>query len=110
MEKQITLSFNEEEHKYTDESNNVYTSVTTLIGQYKPPFNKRYWSMYTALKNAGIKVRPVDNEKAIVVNGDYQSLDWLYANPINNYEVKQLCTEWQNLTDIACERGNGVHN
>lgn len=42
------ISFNEEFHRYTDEDNNVYTSVTTLIGRYTPQFNKDYWSKYKA--------------------------------------------------------------
>lgn len=43
-----TISFNEQLHRYTDEDNLVYTSVTTLIGKYTPPFNRNYWSKYKA--------------------------------------------------------------
>lgn len=52
------ISFNEELHRYTDEDNLVYTSVTTLIGEYTPKFNKEYWSQYKA-DQAGISQQEV---------------------------------------------------
>lgn len=111
MEKQIKLEFEPTAHKYFDsETKEVYTSVTTVIGKYKEPFNKRYWSMYTALKNSGFKVRPTDDKKAIVVNNKFRSLDSLYKNPINCAEVNALVNHWKDLTEIACARGNEIHD
>lgn len=109
-EKKVQLTFNEELHRYSDETGLVYTSVTTLIGKYKEPFNKKYWSMYTTLRDAGFKVRPTKDKKGIVVNGKYNDLDSLYRNPINHYEVKQMIDKWQKLTEAACDRGNEVHD
>jgi hypothetical protein len=111
VEKQIQLQFEPIEHKYFDSvSGEVYTSVTTVIGKYKEPFNRRYWSMYTALKNSGFKVRPTDDKKAIVVNNKFRSLDSLYKNPINTQEVNNLVNHWKDLTEIACARGNEIHD
>jgi len=110
MEKQIKLTFEPNEHKYSDETGRVYTSVTTLIGQYQEPFNEKYWSMYTALKNAGYNVRPTRDKKHIVVNNRHRTLTSLYKNPINGHEVKLLVKKWQNLTEEACERGNNTHD
>jgi len=45
-----TISFNEEFHRYTDEYNKVYTSVTTVIQNYYPKFDEEHWSKYTANK------------------------------------------------------------
>lgn len=39
-----TISFNEALHTYTDEENNVYTSVTTVIGKYHPKFDENFWA------------------------------------------------------------------
>jgi ATP-dependent exoDNAse (exonuclease V) beta subunit len=47
MEKR-TIKFDEAQHKYTDEDNKVYTSVTTLIGEYTPQFDKKFWSNFKA--------------------------------------------------------------
>jgi hypothetical protein len=41
-----TISFNEEFHRYTDEDNNIYTSVTTCIKDYEIPFDEKYWLNY----------------------------------------------------------------
>lgn len=39
----VYLYFDEGPHKYTDTLNNEYISVTTLIHEYAPAFNKKYW-------------------------------------------------------------------
>lgn len=38
------LYFDEGPHKYTDNSGNEYTSVTTIIGKYAPKFDAKYWA------------------------------------------------------------------
>ena len=38
------LYFDEGPHKYTDNNGNEYISVTTLIGDYCPKFNAKYWA------------------------------------------------------------------
>lgn len=42
--KEVFLYFNEAEHKYTDNLNNVYTSCTTLLHKYNIPFDSEYWA------------------------------------------------------------------
>lgn len=37
------LFFEEKGHKYTDSYGRTYKSTTTLIHEYKPEFNKKYW-------------------------------------------------------------------
>ena len=110
MENKVTISFDAPSHTYTDEHKRNYTSATTIIGKYKEPFNKKYWSMYTALKNANYKVRPTNDKKGIHVNNQYRTLDSLYRNPINNYEVRTLIKDWTKKTELACARGNEVHD
>lgn len=39
----VRLYFNEVEHKYTDTFNNQYISTTTLLHEYAPKFDKKYW-------------------------------------------------------------------
>ena len=50
--KKVKIYFNAAEHKYTDEEDNVYTSVTQLIDKYKPKFNKDFWAWYRAVDQA----------------------------------------------------------
>lgn len=110
MEKKVNISFEPIEHKYTDETGLEYTSATTIIGMYKEPFNKKYWSMYTALKNAGFKVRPSNDLKGIYIYNKYKTLEDLYTHPINCSEVDILLRKWDNLTKQACDRGNEIHD
>ena len=39
----IRIFFDEAEHKYSDNLGNFYQSVTQLLHQYQPKFNKAYW-------------------------------------------------------------------
>jgi hypothetical protein len=43
--------FEEEGHKYSDGRGREYTSVTTLLKDYCPPFESDYWSDYKAIKD-----------------------------------------------------------
>src|SRR5687767_661034 len=61
MMQKRTISFNEQFHRYTDEDSNVYTSVTTLIGKYVPPFNRNYWSKYKANQTGLSQQQVLDN-------------------------------------------------
>ena len=42
--KKTYLYFEEQNHKYTDTNGNEYISVTTIIGNYVPKFNSKYWA------------------------------------------------------------------
>lgn len=41
--KELRLFFDEPEHKYTDSFGNSYKSTTTLLHEYQPKFDKKYW-------------------------------------------------------------------
>lgn len=47
------LYFQEDGHKYTDTYGNEYISVTTIIGNYSPKFDKDYW-LHKKAKELGI--------------------------------------------------------
>ena len=47
------LYFDEVPHKYTDTYGNEYISVTTIIGNYSPKFDKDYW-LHKKAKELGI--------------------------------------------------------
>lgn len=110
MERQTKINFDATTHTYTDDNGNVFTSVTTLIGKYKPPFDKKYWSMYVALRDTGFKVRPTNNKKHIYVDGVKRSIEDLYRQPINTDKVAKVVNHWKHLTEVACDRGNKVHD
>lgn len=44
----VEIFFDVQNHRYTDQFYNVYTSVTTLIGKYTPEFKKEYWATQKA--------------------------------------------------------------
>jgi len=48
--KNIHLYFDEGPHKYTDSNGNEYISTTTIIGNYVPKFDKKYWAHKKAVE------------------------------------------------------------
>lgn len=56
--KDIHLYFDEGPHKYTDSNGNEYISTTTLIGQYAPKFNAKYWAHKKA-KEQGVSEKEI---------------------------------------------------
>jgi hypothetical protein len=55
----MKLLFDDAEHRYTDELGNVYTSVTTVLHDYIPKFNKEYWLKRKA-DELGVTQRELD--------------------------------------------------
>lgn len=74
----IRLIFKEANHSYTDTLGNSYKSVTTLLHEYQPSFNKSYWlkrklknlvSLKVNLPNNGmlLKMRLVIEEQKLII-------------------------------------------
>lgn len=56
--KNTYLYFDEGPHKYTDSNGNEYISVTTIIGNYVPEFNSKYWAHKKA-KEQGVTEKEI---------------------------------------------------
>jgi len=104
------LIFTEHDHKYRDENNVVYTSVTTLLEKYKQPFDIEFWSMYTGLKDAGFRLKPYPEEQAIRLGSVKYKLEDLKKETYY-VELQELTkAQWKVKTTTACMRGNTIHN
>ena len=75
--------FDPTEHKYTDDRNYAYTSVTTLIHKYCPPFDR--------VKHA--------KRLARTGKGHYVGKSW-----------REILTMWDTVTDTALDKGNARHD
>ena len=58
--KDIYLYFDEGPHKYTDSNGNEYISVTTIIGNYCPKFDVKYWAHRKA-REQGVSEKEIIN-------------------------------------------------
>lgn len=86
MEDSRIIYFNEQEHKYTDDLGNAYTSCTTLISKYYEKFNEDEIARHC--EQAGRNGNPK------------------YAGKT----AKQLIKEWEYKRLTACARGNARHD
>lgn len=57
----IKLVFKEDGHKYTDSIGNEYKSTTTLLHEYAPKFDKKYWLKKKA-KELGISEKRLEQQ------------------------------------------------
>lgn len=99
-------------HRYIDENDDIYTSVTTAIGAFAPKFNKDYWTIYKALQRSGYKVKPdVGRWQYITVdNIQLRLTDLLKGQVPLEVTSTHIEHEWAIISKIACDKGNKVHN
>ena len=86
MNNKLEIYFNEELHKYTDNLNNVYTSVTTKLKDFEEHFDREHWINYCYEKGKKGLGRYVGMTK------------------------EQIGTFWKDTTEDSCQRGNENHN
>ena len=88
----ISIFFNEKEHKYTDSSNRVYTSVTTVIGHYENKFDTKKFEIAKACEKIGQNPNHPKYPK--------------YAG----MTVGDILASWDRDRELGCEIGNEKHN
>lgn len=108
------VSFFEENHEYFNEKNEQYISCTTIIGNYKEPFDEEYWSLYKAIERVVDRhdIRGFKSYKRFC--GGYQFVNATWgANPFKTQEVfherEVILKEWEINKNDACERGTAEH-
>jgi len=103
------IDFDEKTHSYTKDGIK-YISVTTLIGLYKKEFKKEFWGVYTALKDANIKVKPEPELNIIYIEGTPYTIDKILKDPLYSLYYKKTINDWDILTEEACIKGSNTHN
>ncbi len=86
----VKIFFDEALHKYTDEHGNTFTSVTTVLGKYEDEFETE--KVARICEKIGRNPRHPKYEK------------------YKGKTAKQLMKEWQQITNIALDKGNEKHN
>lgn len=88
-----------------------YTSCTTVIDKFKKPFDRRYWAMYSTLKETFyLRVRAEEDYGIIYVNNTPHSIDSLYGIEVYREACKMMKNGWDDITKVACDRGNVIHD
>jgi len=82
MEKRI-LYFYPDNHRYTDDANRDYISVTTLIDEYVPKFDKKKMAREMARRGKGI---------------------------YKGKSTGEIINMWNDITENALDKGNRKHN
>lgn len=109
-------TFVDTNHKYFDENDKEFTSVTTLIKKYQEPFRKDYWATFKALQACGHTVKSDFSKDVkkdhIKINND----SFLYNELVGDLSLFQTKTpssiqeDWNYLAEIGTTRGTIIHN
>lgn len=86
------IYFDPVKHKYTDNFNNNYISVTTLIGNYENKFSEKEWDIATACEKIGKNPR---HSKYAKYKGK---------------SAKQIIASWRKIQKDALVIGNDTHD
>jgi len=86
------LYFEPKEHRYTDDSNVVYTSATTLIGKYEDKFSDKEVEIAKICAKIG---KNPNHPKFLKYKGK---------------SYKKILSEWKNEGDVARDKGNKTHD
>ena len=111
----MKILFDEPTHTYTNTKTKVnYISVTTLIGNYKNPFDSQYWSVYKAVKDV-----LSDNDKF----EEFKRSAGSWKNVVNTWNAfpipefqdavqsrqEHYLLKWELQSDEACMKGTLEH-
>lgn len=111
----MPVTFDESAHRYTSHKGEVYTSVTTLIKKFTPPFDADYWSAYKALKAVLSKTGEWDSYKRkaggwenVVVFARSIDKGFKYRKEVID-EKKRILSEWEQTKETALVKGTEYH-
>jgi len=106
------VKYNDASHVYWDD-NGKYISVTTLIGKYGQPFNRKFWSAYKALEKI-MTPEEFKMEKGQMLAT--KKIDIPYI--LETYNIKEvdfnkaqqdILDQWQEKNKQSCARGTKIH-
>lgn len=106
------IVFNNLAHSYTDGSMIKYTSVSTLVGRYKKPYNSEYWSKYKAYEKI------IGKDKFKVLKKGFRMEDPSLFDYLNNFvgaeelnsAIIDILKDWENERDKSIIKGNEYHS
>jgi len=81
------IFFNEEKHKYTDDLNRVYTSMTTVIGKYE-----------------------AEKDARKMAEGVYKKYYNMVGHRYYKKSIPEILDMWKRITTKSQNRGNNRHN
>lgn len=111
MNKQIL--FNSKDHSYNGKKI-TYTSVSTLIGRYKKPYNREYWSTYKAYEKLLGKDAFKDIRKKLGYKMEdsslFKDLESLVTKSDLDKALSNILSDWEHEKDKSIKKGNDYHS
>lgn len=109
----MQILFNAEDHSYNGKKI-TYTSVSKLIGKYKRPYNRDYWSKYKAYeKLLGQKeFKAIRKQLGHPLEDDalFNDLSAIVSQEALNEAIQEILNEWKSKNDKSIKKGNDYHN
>lgn len=108
----MKILFNAQDHSYNGKKI-TYTSVSKLVGKYKRPYNREYWSKYKAYeKLLGQKeFKAIRKTIGLPLEDDalFERLSVLVSQKDLNTAIEKVLAEWKSKNDASIIKGNNYH-
>lgn len=104
----MPVILNHDTHVYTNtENGEVYTSVTTLIGKYKKPFDKDKWSKVVAKREGKTQDEILDKWSTITTTAQNRgtNVHFIMENYIKSRKIEK---GYEELVDSFIKKTNGI--
>lgn len=106
------ILFNAKDHSYNGKKI-TYTSVSKLIGKYKRPYNRDYWSTYKAYERIIGQAKFKDLRKALGYPMEdsnlFNDLSVMVSKEELDKAIQEILGEWKNKNDKSIKKGNDYH-
>lgn len=107
------ILFNAKDHSYNGKKI-TYTSVSTLIGRYKKPYNREYWSTYKAYERLLGKEEFKTLRKTLGYRMEdstlFNDLAAMYPTHMIEATTNEILGEWEVEKDKSIIKGNDYHS
>jgi ATP-dependent exoDNAse (exonuclease V) beta subunit len=104
----MSVILDHETHTYTNtDTGEKYTSVTTLIGNYKKPFDKDKWSKYVAQRDGLTQKEVLDKWSDITVTAQNRGTN-VHLVMENFIKFNKIEKGYEELVDSFIKKTNGV--
>ena len=104
----MSVILDHETHTYTNtDTGEKYTSVTTLIGNYKKPFDKDKWSKYVAQRDGLTQKEVLDKWSDITVTAQNRGTN-VHLVMENYIKFNKIEKGYEELVDSFIKKTNGV--
>jgi hypothetical protein len=110
----VTFHNDKDQHQYFNEKMEQYISCTTVLGNYKEPFDQEYWSLYKAIEEVVDAGEHTFADYKRFCGGYKHVVSTWIGNKFKEEEIHKvqdrIKADWGEIANRACVEGTAEHD